>query len=367
VPSISTTRPDPEVLLRQVQAEEEYQKRGRLKIFLGYASGVGKSFRMLDEARRRGERGEDVVVGATQPVTSAEVEALLRKLEVIPLKTVQVVPVMDVDAILARHPQVCLVDGLAYDNPPGCRHAQRWQDVEELRTAGISVIGSVNLQRIEERREEIEKITGRKVTETIPLSFVYTADEVEIVDAPPELCLERGGDTDAGEGALPNRQKQLSELREIALLLAADVVDRQLESYLKRHGIEQSWGVQERIMVCITPRANAAKMIESGQRNADRFHGELFVVYVQQPELTSEERDALEANLTLARQTNAHIELLEGDDVVATLLNFARAHGITQIFIGHSSSSRWWHRLWGSGVDRLIRNSKGIDVRVFPN
>ncbi len=367
MPKASIKRPDPEFLLREVQAAEEHHRRGRLKIFLGYSSGVGKSFRMLDEARRRRERGEDVVVGAIQPVTPPEVEALLHKLEVIPLRIVQGVPVMDVDSILRRHPQVCIVDGLAYDNPPNSRHASRWQDVQDLLAAGISVIASVNLQHIEERREQVERITGKSVAETVPLTFLGTADEIEVVDAPPEMCLERGGDTDAAEGASPSRQQQLSELREIALLLAADVVDRQLETYLKRHGIEHLWGVQERILIYIVPGVNATKMIQSGRRNADRFHGELFVAYVKEPELTPEEQTTLEANLTLARQLNAHIELLEGEDTIDTIMEFARAHGITQVFIGHSAHENWWHRLWGSAVDRLIREAEGIDVRVFPN
>jgi len=366
VPTVPATRPDPEQLLRQLQAEEEYQKRGRLKIFLGYMSGVGKSFRMLDEGRRRRERGEDIVVGATQAVNCPEVEVLLQNMEVIPLKTVQDTPVMDVDSILRRHPQVCLVDGLAYDNPPGSPHPKRWQDVEQLLAAGISIIGSVNLQYIEERRAQVERITGMKVTETIPLAFVNTADEIEVVDAPPELCLERVSQT-SGDDAAATSQQQLSELREVALLLAADVVDRQLETYLHRHGIEQLWGAQERILVCITSGVNAAKMIESGRRNADRFHGELFVAYVNEPELTPEERAGLEANLELARQLNATVELLDGEDPVETIMDFARAHGITQMFIGHSTQKHWWHRLWGNAVDRLIRKAEGIDVRVFPH
>lgn len=365
--NLSATRPDPEVLLRQVEAEEEYQRRGRLKIFLGYSSGVGKSFRMLDEGRRRRERGEDVVAGAIQPCTSPEVEALLQKLEVIPLKEVQGMLVMDVDAVLQRHPQVCLVDGLAYDNPPGSRHAKRWQDVEELLEAGISVIASVNLQHIEERRERVEKITGKAVTETIPLSFVNTADQIEVVDAPPLLCLEREGETAEAGGPSLDRQQRLSELREIALLLAADVVDRQLETYLKRHQIEPLGGVQERILVYITPGAGAIKMIESGRRNAERFHGELFVAYLDDPQMTPEERAALEASLGLARQLGAQVAPLDGEDAVETIMRFAGARGITQIFVGRSARENWWERLWGNDEDRLIRHAEGIDVRVFPD
>jgi two-component system, OmpR family, sensor histidine kinase KdpD len=360
MPDIFTSRRDPEQLLRQVQAEEEYQRRGRLKIFLGYTSGVGKSFRMLDEGRRRHERGEDVVVGAIQPVTSREVQRVLQNLEIIPMKALDGVEVMDVDLILSRHPQVCLVDGLAYDNPPGSLHAKRWQDTEQLLEAGISVIGTVNLQYIEEYRDRADKITGKKVTETIPLSFMNKADEIEVVDAPPELCLERAS------SATPNQQ-QLSQLREIALILAAEVVDQQLEKYLERNGIEQLWGAQERILVCITPQLNAKKMIESGRRNADRFHGEWFAVYVNEPGLTATEKETLEANLAIARNLNAHVELLDSEEPIEAIMDFVQAHGITQIFIGHSTQESWWHRLRGNFVDRLIRKAEAIDVRVFPN
>lgn len=366
--SLPKTRPDPEALLRQVEAEEEFHKRGRLKIFLGYISGVGKSFRMLDEGRRRREKSEDVVVGAIQPVNLVEVEDLLKKLEVIPLKMIDGWPAMDVDAILRRRPQVCLIDGLAYNNPPGSVNAKRWQDVEQLLAAGISVVGSVNLQYIEEYRPQVETITGKRVTETLPLSFVNLADEIEVVDASPELCLERErAKSAAGDEGGKLTEQMLCELREIALLLAADVVDRQLERSLKRQGIEPFSGARERILVCVKPGVNAQKMIESGRRNADRFHGELFVVYVNGTGLAPEGQQTLEANLALAQQMNARIEHLSAEDPAHAIMDFARARGITQIFVGHSTHESWWHRRWGGRLDRLIREAEGIDVRVFPH
>ena len=361
-------RPDPEQLLRQLQAEEQFYRRGRLKIFLGYAGGVGKSFRMLDEARRRRARGEDVVVGAIQPKVSPEVDALLQRMIVIPQRNVGGVPTMDVEAILRRHPQVCLVDGLAYDNPPGSAYPKRWQDVEHLLSSGISVIATVNLQHIEERREQVEKITGKHVTETVPESFLRNADEIEIVDAPPDFCLQRGSGAllANGTGSATSLPQQLSELREIALLLAADVVDYQLEAYLVRHGIEQLWGAHERILVCVSPYADAEKMIASGRRNADRFHGELLVAHFNQPDITPEERTVLERNLGLARVAGARIEILDGEDPAHTIMEFARAHGITQIFMANRMSNSWWDRIFGRPVDHLIRAAENIDVRVFP-
>ena len=359
-------RPDPEELLRRLKAEEEFSRRGRLKIFLGYAGGVGKSFRMLDEARRRRERGEDVVVGAIQPKASAEVDALLQRMQVIPSRVMDGVPTMDVEAILRRHPQVCVVDGLAYDNPPGSQHPKRWQDVEHLLSSGISVIATVNLQHIEERREQVEKITGKHVKETVPESFLLNADEIEIVDAPPDFALQHNPLLAPGTGSGTSLPQQLSELREIALLLAADVVDYQLEAYLERHGIQALWGAHERILVCVSPYSDAAAMIASGRRNADRFHGELFVAYVNRPEITPEEKAVLEKNLAQARAANARIEALDGEDAVDILMDFAGGHGITQIFMANKRSNSWWDLIFGRPVEHLIREAENIDVRVFP-
>lgn len=365
LPKATATRPDPEVLLCQVQAEEERQNRGRLKIFLGYTSGVGKSRRMFDEGRRRHDRGEDVVIGAVQPSVSPEVEALIEKMEVIPLLQRDGYTSMNVGAILRRRPEVCLVDGLAYDNPTGSVHSKRWQDVEQLLEAGISVIASVNLQYIEEYREQVEKITGKYAQETVPVAFVYKADEIEVVDLPTDACQETGSEEEAAPEAA-RRQQQLSELREIALLLAADVVDRELEGYLQRNGIELLWGAQERLLVLVSPQANAAKMIESGSRNAERFHGDLFVAYLDRPDLAPNDRSILEANIEIARQHGAQIEPLDGEDTVETMMQFARARGITQIFVEQTPRVSWLDRVWGSDVDKLIRKAEGIDVRVFP-
>ena len=347
-------RPDPETLLRHVQAAERSEHRGQLKIFLGYASGVGKSFRMFDEGRRRRARGEDVAVAAMQPDMDADTQAVARTLEVIPTQLIAGVPVIDVPAVLKRHPQVCLVDGLAYDNPPGSRHAKRYQDVEELLAAGISAITSLNLAYITEQQDFVQSVTGKRSAAGVPRDFIDSADEVVIVDAPTEA-------------ETPLRAKQLSQLRQRALLLTADVVEHQLEAYLQLHGIEPSWGTQERILVGMTPRANAAALLASGRRNADRFHGELFAVYVNQPNLTAEDQTALSRNLMLARAQEAHVDILDGQDPIGTILDYARAHGITQIFVGHNLRQTWRTRLTGGPLDRLIEEAEGIDVRVFPH
>lgn len=352
-----------EELLYQVQVDTG-SKKGYLKIFLGYASGVGKSFRMLDEARRRSERGQDVVVGAIQPEVPAEIQALLDKLEVIPPKQVGEGAVMDVDALIWRRPEVCFIDGLAYDNPPGSRNRTRWEDARELVQVGEKVVGSINIQYIAELAAQVEAITGKHVTQTVPVSFIQSADEIEIVDAPP---IEPMGRTAGEQSSIEKRQRQLLKLREMALVLAADVVDHQLTNYLESHGIKQNFGTQERILVCITPDSNAEAMIETAGTIARRFYGELIVVNVDQPEISSVDREALDEKLALARAAGAKIEILHGRDPVDAILEFARSRGITQVFVGHSHRSKFWSRVLGNTVDRLVQQSRGMDVRIFPN
>jgi len=324
--------------------------RGRLKVFLGYASGVGKSFRMLDEGRRRRERGQDVVVGALQSKIPPDIEPLLASLEVIATLHAKSGQAMDVSAILARRPQICLVDGLAYDNPPGCRNAHRWQDVEELLQAGITVVGSVNLQYIEDQRDTVEKLTGKRVIQTIPREFLNTADEIVIVDAPTERARERR-----------------TVLREMALVLSADVIDAGLQRYLRSHGLEETWGMHERFLVCLTPRANFDEMLASARRSAARFHCDVLAVYVRQPGLSLEDRASLEQGLAQARSEGLNVEVLDGEAVVETIVHFARTHGVTQIFVGHSTKKDLRTRLFGSSVSRLVRAARGIDVRIFPH
>jgi len=358
-------RKTPEEYLRECQAEEEAttaKNKGHLKIILGYASGVGKSFRMLDEARRRRERGQDVVVGAMQSQVPPEVEPLVQKLEVVPLKVIGGATAMDVEALIRRHPSVCIIDGLAYDNPPGSRNPTRWQDVADLLEAGIQVVASINIQFVAELRERVEAITGKHVDQTVPLSFIQSADEVEIVDAPPEEPLERSADRQV---EIQQRQERLSKLRELALVVTADLVDHQLNDYLERHGIRQQFGAHERILVCVTPRANMQEMMEIAQIIAQRFHGELSVAYVKQANISAEDQSALDARLAIANAAGAHIEILEGPDPADAILSFARSRAITQLFVGHSQRTGL-ARLKGSPLDKLIWEGHGIDVCVFP-
>jgi two-component system, OmpR family, sensor histidine kinase KdpD len=363
-----TPRPTPEQLLADIEKEDRRKRRGRLKVFLGYASGVGKSFQMLDEGRRRHERGEDVVVCALQPEYPPEIADIVRNLEIIPLARTDGAEAIDVAAVLRRRPQVVLIDGLAYDNPPGNPNAHRWQDVEQLLDAGISVITSVNVQYLEKHADEIARITGKRGSVTIPRGFLdQSADEIVVVDAPSTVGIEQVYSPDQ-RAALLAQQQKLSRLRELALLVAAGVVDRQLETYLRSHGMEQPFGVQERILVCVTPRSNASEMLQSGRRNADRFQGEFHVVYVQQPALSDHDSSVLQQNLDYARSLGAEVAVLNGADAAQTILKYAMQRGITQIFVGHSTTPQdGWRRFQTSLVDRLIRSAEGSDVVVYPH
>lgn len=349
------TRPDPEQLLRETEREANAPDRGRLKVFLGYRARVGKSYRMLDEGRRRAARGEDVVVGAVQAQYPPEADAVLALLEAIPMAVVEGTPVVDVAAILRRRPQFCLLDGLAYSNPPGCARAERWQDAEALLAAGISVIASLNLQHIAERRAGVEAILGGEgralPRAMVPERFLRQADEIEVVDAPPEA-------TEADDIG------KLTELRELALLLAADVVDLHLEAYLRRHGIEQFTSAQERILLCLS-ESPAEDMIASGRRNADRFHGELIAAHVAPAKAVRS--PALQRNLQAAREAGAEIVRLVGDDFVAPIVRLARERGVTQIFLGHGRPAGGWRRWRRRALNRLIQRAEGVDIRIFPS
>jgi two-component system sensor histidine kinase KdpD len=358
-------RRTPDELLSEIELEERRKQRGKLKVFLGYASGVGKSFQMLDEGRRRHERGEDVVACALQRNYPAEVEAIVEQLETVPTIDGDGREAIDLTRVIGRRPEVALIDGLAYDNPPICKNAHRWQDVEELLSAGISVLTSINVQYLENLQDEVERITGKRARYIIPREFLNnSADEITVVDAPSEESVLGGIDDSSARLA---EKHKLSRLRELALLAAASVVDRQLESYLRSQGTEQTWGVQERILVCVTGDSDTTEMLESGRRNADRFQGEFFVIHFPALAPPKEKRDRLDKNLQQALDLGAEIHALSNSDVVSGVLDFALQKGITQIFVDRSSAQPdFWTRMRGSLAVRLIRAAEGIDVVVYP-
>jgi two-component system sensor histidine kinase KdpD len=212
-------------------------------------------------------------------------------------------------------------------------------------------------------RDQVAAITGKRAAETVPIAFIRSASDIEIVDTPADEPMERSAEQQLDA---VKRAQQLSRLRELALVLAADVVDHQLTDYLERYGIRQQFRTQERILVCITPRANIHEMMETALIIAGKFHAELIAAYVDQPNLSDEDRAALEERLVLARAAGAHLEILEGSDPTGVILEFARNRGVTQIFVGHSQRSGLKARIWGNPIDRLIQSATGMDVRVFP-
>jgi two-component system sensor histidine kinase KdpD len=350
------TRPDPEELLRKIQEQERHECRGRLKVFLGYAPRVGKSLRMFDEGLRRKKRGQDVVIGAVQSRGSDAVESFVCQLELVPPKIVGDQETVDVAAVIARHPHVVLIDELARDNPPGSGNLHRWQDVEQIRDAAINVVAALNLQHIFEQQDEVEKITGRRARNSVPESFLETADEIVIVDVPPE---------DLGQHPSLNADA-LEQLRELALLATAQVVEKQLQRYMDAHSILQSWGTQERILVCITPQSNAKRMIESGARAAARFHAQLLAIWVKQEGLSRGADEIVQSNLDYARKLGAEVHILEGRDAMDEIIRFAQEQRVTQVYIGHSKQPAW--KFWEPNpVDRLIQAAEGMDVRIFPH
>ena len=314
---------DPEALLRQVEAAERAEHRGQLKIFLGYTSGVGKSFKLFDEGRRRRERGEDVVVAAMQPDSTPTWPSYPRRSKLFPRRTLAACPSSTCprSSLGARRsawstgsrttiPQEADTETLSRMSTNCSRPASRCSPRSISNTSPSS-------------RTSCAACLGTTKTETVPQEFINRADEVVVVDAPPEA--------DAAVEA-----QQLSQLRQRALLLTADVVDRQLEAYLLLNGIQSSWGTQERILVCMTPRANAAKMLASGRRTPIASTASCSRSTSNSDEPDAGRSDGTGRNATLARAQQAHVDVLEGKDPIKTILDYARTHGITQIFVGHN-------------------------------
>lgn len=357
--------------------------RGSLKIFLGYAPGVGKTYSMLNEANRRLKRGKDIVIGYVESHQRAETDSQIGELEVLPRKKVEyngvVMEEMDTDAIIARKPQVVLVDELAHTNVPGSKYAKRYEDVEEILSNGIDVITTLNIQHMESLNDVIRKITGITVRETIPDRIVNHADDVVVVDLPPEALqkrLKRGSvyKLDKVDQALKNffRKGNLNALREMALRQTAEEVDEDLLEYMKEHGITDNWQTVEKVLVCISPSQSAKKLIRTGARFAGRFKCDWVVVNVEcthtfAPKITPEYRASLEKHFKLAEQLGADTATLTGESVSGELARFAYDKKITQIIIGHSARTKLETLLRGSTVSKLLKKTKNIAVYVVPN
>ncbi len=370
-------RPDPDALLAAIQKQEERQQRGKLKIFFGMAAGVGKTYAMLEAARRAKADGIDVVIGYVETHKRAETEALVAGLEIIPRQKVEyrgtLLEEMDTDAILQRQPHTVLVDELAHTNVPGVRHVKRYQDVEELLEAGINVYTTVNVQHFESRADAVRQITGITVHETVPDSILDMADEIELVDLSPEDLRKRLAEgkvytSERIETATSNffRVGNLTALREMALRLTAERVDHQLQDYMRAKQIAGPWKSGERLLVAVGPSPFSERLIRWTRRMAYNLEAPWLAAYIETPDgVSAEQKERLGDNLALVRNLGGEVIVTSGSDVSDGLLRLARQRNVTQIVVGKPLRNRLqeWLR-GGSLVDHLIRASGDIDIYV---
>ncbi|CAN5921327.1 sensor histidine kinase KdpD [soil metagenome] len=370
-------RPSPDALLKAAEKEA----RGKHKIFLGAAPGVGKTYEMLTSARRRKEEGIDVVVGVVETHGRAETEAQLAGLEVVPRRPVEYkgrsLVEMDLDAILRRRPALVLVDELAHTNAEGSRHPKRYLDVEELLAVGIDVYSTMNVQHVESLNDVVARITRIRVRETVPDRVIDSADEIELVDLTPADLMAR-----LREGKVYVREQaqralrhyfspgNLTALRELALRRTAERVDDQMLSYMREHAITGPWAAGERIIVCLDPSPAAANAVRAAKRTADGLDAELVALYVETDRhatLSESEHTQLAETMRLATQLGAEVVTVPGRSVVEEILAFARSRNVTRVVVGKSRRSRWFELRHGSVVDDLVRSGSGLAIEVAPS
>jgi two-component system sensor histidine kinase KdpD len=372
-------RPDPDALLTRVQREEAKRKRGRLKIFFGAAAGVGKTYAMLTEAREKKAEGADVVVGIVETHGRSETAALLAELEVLSSRTVAYrgaqLEEFDLDAALARKPALILVDELAHTNVEGSRHLKRWNDIEELLAAGIDVYTTLNVQHLESLNDIVGGITQIRVWETVPDTVFEHADEVELVDLPPDDLLERLREgkvymQQQAERAAHNffRKGNLIALRELALRRTAERVDAQMRDYREDESIRDVWRAGERVLVCIGPNPLAEQLIRAGKRLVSSLHADLIVAYVETPKLQrlpALARDQVLGYLRLAEELGANTVTLSAQNMAQEILRYAREKNVTKIVLGRPTRSAWRRWVLGSVVDTIVREANDLDVYLL--
>src|ERR1700704_4459275 len=370
-------RPSPEALLDAAEKEG----RGALKIFLGAAPGVGKTYEMLQSAQARRKDGYDIVVGVVETHGRKETEALLEGLEIVPRRSIeykgQCLEEMDLDGIISRRPQIVLVDELAHTNASGSRHPKRYLDVEELLTHGINVSTTVNIQHIESLNDVVAQITHVRVRETVPDSVFDRADAVELVDLTPDDLIQRLKD---GKVYVPRQADRaldhffapanLTALRELALRRTAERVDEQLLTQMKAGAIPGPWAAGERVLVCVSEDPRSAGLVRYAKRLADRLHGPWTALYVEgrrSLQLSEEDRDRIADTLRLAESLGGEAITIPSADrgIADDVIGYAQAHNVTQIIIGKSTRSRWFEILHGSVVHDLVRRSGNISVHVI--
>lgn len=369
-------RPSAEEVLERVRWQAGAGARGRLRIYLGMAPGVGKTYAMLMEGHRRKERGTNVVAGFVETYGRQQTEDALGDLEVVPRKKIPYKGVtleeMDSEAVIRRHPAVALVDELAHTNAPGSQHEKRWQDVEDLLNAGITVIGTLNIQHLESLADIVESITGVKVRERIPDRVVDEADELELVDMSPHALRQRltHGHVyppERAEQALRQffREGNLNALRELALRKVSTAVEADLEEYMRQHEIDSVWSAGERVMVCVSADPNAQRLLRRGWRMAARLQAQLLAVFVETPawaRASPERVGQLEQNLRFAEDLGAQVVRVQGANVAAELARVARERNAGSIVIGHPRHGRLHQLVFGCTVDRLLSLAPDLDV-----
>lgn len=371
-------RPNPDDLLNRLTQKEAKQKRGRLQIFFGACAGVGKTFTMLTAARALGKQNVDVVVGFIETHGRAETAALLEGLEVLPPKILEYrgrrFKEFDLEAALIRKPSVILIDELAHTNVTGSRHVKRWQDVEELLNAGIDVYTTVNVQHLESITDIVSHITGVKVLETFPDSIFNNADEVKLVDLPPEELIVR---LQEGKVYVPEQIKYAMEnffrkgnliaLRELALRRMADRVDVQMREYRDEQSIKRVWQTKDRLLVCVGPEESSKNIIRKAFRFATSLRADWFAIYVETPRLqrlSKKKRDRILKNLKLAQELGAETHILAGTHLADILIQFARVHNVNKIIVGKPERSRWSRVLRPALADSLTNEQADIDIYI---
>src|SRR5260221_7706140 len=368
-------QPSPDSLLEAAGREH----RGRLKIFLGAAPGVGKTYEMLQAARARRAEGVDVVIGVLETHGRKETEALMAGLEVIPRRRIdykgRLLEEMDIDAVLARRPKLVLVDELAHTNAPGSRHPKRYLDVEELIAAGIDVYTTLNIQHVESLNDVVAQITRIRVRETLPDSVLDKADEIELVDLTPGDLIQR---LNEGKVYVPHQAERalkhyfqpgnLTALRELALRRTAQRVDEQMLTYMRAHAIPGPWAAGDRLLVCVSESPASLALVRYTRRVADRLGAHWTAIYVETARyhrLTEAERDRIADSLRLAEKLGAETLTIPGRRIADDLVAYAQANNVTQIIIGKSSRSRWFELLHGSVVHELTGRAGQISVQVI--
>ncbi|MDR3707360.1 MAG: universal stress protein [Capsulimonadaceae bacterium] len=374
--STDENRPTPEELLARLQPAKPDRCTGRLKLFLGFAAGVGKTYSMLSEANRRVEESrQDVVIGYVETHGRRHTVEQIGNLEVIPRKKIEYrgseFEEMDTEAILARHPQWVVIDELAHTNVPGSKYDKRYKDVLDILDAGINVLTTMNVQHLESLNDTVMQITSIKVRETVPDWLLGRADEIVNVDITPRALinrLERGDvyNQEKVPQALSNffREGNLGALREIAFREIASTVDRSVQHYRAEHGVQEPWQTQERVMICISADRPSDKLLRRGWRVAQRLKADVVAVYVAPDRFELHQRRNLDANLALATQLNIPVEQISGTDVAKTLADYAKSNQISEMVIGHSRQSGWKKFVRGSLVSNLIDLVPNTDVLV---